>query len=150
MKNQSPVIDEILQGKTLKIYWYLLTHPESGIREIQRKLKIASPSTVSYHLNKLVSVGLITKSTKTDKYSVEEATKSGIIGLYIKLGRLMVPRFVFYTTFFGIGIIFYFILIISRRQLTFFAEDFLFLFFMINGLVVFAYEAYRIWTMKPL
>ncbi|WP_455140437.1 hypothetical protein [Candidatus Hodarchaeum mangrovi] len=30
--------EELLQGKTLRIYWFLLEHPNTGIREIDRQL----------------------------------------------------------------------------------------------------------------
>ena len=99
MEEQS---DELLQGKTMKIYWFLLTHGESGIREIKRHLKISSPSTVSYHMNKLVDAGLVSKSA-TDKYTVEETAKTGIFGLYVKIGTRMIPRMLFYISFFAIG-----------------------------------------------
>lgn len=142
-------LDELLQGKTLKIYWFLLTHGECGIREIQRDLKISSPSTVSYHIDKLVEVGLVSKS-KTEKYSVEEQAQSGILGLYVKIGTRMIPRILFYLSFFLIGIILYILVMLNRGISIIYLEDFLFLFFSICGIAFFCYEAYRIWAMKPL
>lgn len=141
--------DDLLQGKTLKIYWYLLTHGESGVREIKRHLKIPSPSTVSYHISKLVDAGLVSKS-ETDKYLIEEKVQTGILGLYVKIGKRMIPRMVFYISFFAIGLLLYFVVIINRDSTILFTEDFLFLFFSISGLVFFSYEAYNIATMKPL
>ncbi|MFX0090497.1 MAG: ArsR family transcriptional regulator [Candidatus Hodarchaeota archaeon] len=141
-------IDELLQGKTLKIYWFLLTHGECGIREIQSELKFSSPSTVSYHINKLVDEGLVSKS-ETNKYFVEETVKSGIIGLYVKIGRRMIPRIFFYLSFFSIGTVLYLLLIINRSGLTLFIEDFIFLIFSISAIAFFCYEAYRIWAIKP-
>ncbi len=141
--------DELLQTKTMKIYWFLLTHDESGIREIQRDLGISSPSTVSYHINKLVNAGLVSKST-TEKYTVEETIKSGIFGLYVKIGTRMIPRMLFYLSFFTIGIIFYLLLILNRGIFYIHVEDFLFLFFIISGIIFISYETYRIWAMKPL
>ncbi|MFX1283249.1 MAG: ArsR family transcriptional regulator [Promethearchaeota archaeon] len=141
--------DELLQGKTMKIYWFLLTHGESGIREIKRHLKIASPSTVSYHMNKLVEAGLVSKST-AEKYIVEETVKSGIFGLYIKIGTRMIPRMLFYISFFTIGCFLYLLVILNRGTVIIHTEDFLFIFFLVSGIIFFSYETYRIWTMKPL
>ncbi|MFX1505854.1 MAG: ArsR family transcriptional regulator [Promethearchaeota archaeon] len=141
--------DELLQGKTMKIYWFLLTHGESGIREIKRDLKISSPSTVSYHMNKLVDAGLASKSA-TDKYTVEETVKTGIFGLFIKIGTHMIPRMLFYISFFTIGCLLYLAVMLSRETFVIHTEDFLFLFFVICGTIFFSYEAYRIWIMKPL
>ena len=146
MEEQS---DELLEGKTLKIYWFLLTHGESGIREVKRHLKIASPSTVSYHMNKLVEAGLVSKST-ADKYAVEETVKTGIFGLYVKIGTRMIPRMLFYISFLTIGCFFYLLVMFNRGTIVIHTEDFLFLFFLVCGIIFFSYETYRIWTMKPL
>ena len=102
--NFPPNIDELLQGKTLKIYWYLLTNDFRSVREIQRDLKFSSPSIVSYHIAKLVESGLVSKETN-DNYKVIDTVKTGIIGLYVKFGRIMIPRMFFYigTLFFIIG-----------------------------------------------
>ncbi|MFX1423620.1 MAG: ArsR family transcriptional regulator [Promethearchaeota archaeon] len=146
MEEQS---DELLQGKTMKIYWFLLTHGESGIREIKRHLKISSPSTVSYHINKLVDAGLVSKLS-TEKYHVEEPVKTGIFGLFIKIGTRMIPRMLFYISFFTVGCFLYLLVIFNRETAIIYTEDFLFFIFMISGIIFFSYEAYRIWTMKPL
>ncbi|MFX0015819.1 MAG: ArsR family transcriptional regulator [Promethearchaeota archaeon] len=146
MEEQS---DELLQGKTMKIYWFLLTHGESGIREIKRHLKISSPSTVSYHINKLVDAGLVSKLS-TEKYHVEETVKTGIFGLFIKIGTRMIPRMLFYISFFTVGCFLYLLVIFNRETAIIYTEDFLFFIFMISGIIFFSYEAYRIWTMKPL
>ncbi|WP_455139495.1 helix-turn-helix domain-containing protein [Candidatus Hodarchaeum mangrovi] len=141
-------INEVLKGKTLQIYWYLLRSGNSGVREIQKKLKISSSSTVHYHLNKLVSLGLV-KQDKMEKYFIEEKVKIGIIGLYIKIGRRMIPRMLFYLSFFGIsGVLFVTYLILRPHPLQ--LSDLLFLLFSIVGIGIFLYETYKIWNMQPL
>ena len=79
------ISEDLLQGKTLKVYWFLLEHANSGVREIDRQLGFNSPSTVLYHINKLVEVGLVEKTTQ-DKYTAKEYVSSGILGLYLKIG----------------------------------------------------------------
>lgn len=133
----------------MKVYWYILTRGESGIREIQRNLKISSPSTVSYHVNKLVDAEYILK-LDNDKYCVIEPVKSGIIKLYFKIGRLMIPRMIFYLSFFAICAILYIFLMFSRRMFVIYAEDAFFLLLSMGGMLFFLFETYRIWTMKPL
>ena len=140
---------DLLEGKTMKIYWFLLTHGESGIREISRSLKVTSPATISYHMNKLVEAGLVEKSA-TDKYFVEKPVQSGVLGLYTKIGTLMIPRMIFYISLFVFGFIIYLLLMFSRSLPSIFVEDFLCLFFLISGISFFSYEAYRIWSMKPI
>ena len=74
MKSVDPAVDDLLKGKTMQIYWYLLSHGQSGIREIQKNLNIPSSSTVSYHMTKLVNAGLVVQNIKTDKYFIKEET----------------------------------------------------------------------------
>ncbi len=149
MEEKPQHLEDLLQGKTIKIYWFLLTHGESGIREISRCLKVSSPSTISYHMNKLIEAGLVEKSAD-DKYLVGETVQSGVLGLYTKIGTLMIPRMIFYISLFVFGLIIYLLLIFSRSVPAIFVEDFLCLFFLISGVSFFSYETYRIWSMKPI
>ena len=149
MEEKPEQLKDLLQGKTMKIYWFLLTHGESGIREISRSLKVSSPATISYHINKLVEAGLVEKSS-ADKYFVGETVQSGVLGLYTKIGTLMIPRMIFYISLFVFGLIIYLLLMLSRSVPSIFVEDFLCLFFLISGVSFFSYEAYRIWSMKPI
>ena len=149
MEEKSEHLKDLLQGKTIKIYWFLLTHGESGIREISRSLKVTSPATISYHINKLVEAGLVEKSA-ADKYFVGETVQSGVLGLYTKIGTLMIPRMIFYISLFVFGLFIYLLLMLSRSVPSIFVEDILCLFFLISGVSFFSYEAYRIWSMKPI
>ncbi len=142
-------VDDLLSGKTLQIYWYLLTHDNAGIREIQKELKIPSPSTVSYHINKLVKENLVVQSDKSGKYLVKSEVKNGIIGLYIKIGRRMIPRMLFYSSFFSIGFLLFSLLLILRGGNLSIVEI-LFLFFSLSAACIFIFETYKIWNMKPL
>ncbi|MFX1256192.1 MAG: winged helix-turn-helix domain-containing protein [Promethearchaeota archaeon] len=154
MKNQEEIMDyteELLKGKTMKIYWYLLCKGESGVREIQRALKFSTPGTVAYHIKKLEDVGLVSQSTESDKYFIEQRVRTGIFGLYIKIGHRMIPRIIFYLSFCTVGVILYFLHILVRSSIPhFYTEDILFLFFSLSAIAFFLYEAFRISTMKPL
>ena len=141
--------EELLQGKTLKVYWFLLEHPNSGIREIDRRLGFNSPATVLYQINKLVEGGLV-KKTVEDKYTATEYVKSGILGLYLKIGSKMIPRMIFYLSFFVVSLILYFFLLFSRNPFIFYTEDFLAFLIGFSSIFFFALEFYRIWTLKPL
>ncbi|UCG01259.1 MAG: winged helix-turn-helix transcriptional regulator [Candidatus Heimdallarchaeota archaeon] len=140
--------EDLLRGKTLQIYWYLLTHGSSGIREIQKELKIPSPSTVSYHINKLVQAELVIQSEKTGKYLVKSEVKEGIMGLYIKIGRKMIPRMLLYLSFFSIGSLLSILIILFKGNIT--PVEFLFLLFSLSAAGIFIYETYKMWNMKPL
>ena len=148
MVESTDSLDEMLKGKTLQIYWYLLLAGKSGVREVQKVLNIPSSSTVHYHLNKLLNAGLVNQDT-SDKYFVDEPVKSGILGLYIKIGRRMIPRMIFYLTFFLVcGLMYFIFLVMNSNPIT--LVDGLFLILSLSGASFFTYETYRIWKMKPL
>ncbi|MHA2281598.1 MAG: hypothetical protein ACXAC5_12195 [Promethearchaeota archaeon] len=62
----------VFQDKTLQAYWYILTRNRTGVREIQKVLKMASPETASYQINKLVKAGIISKNEENGKYYIKE------------------------------------------------------------------------------
>jgi len=92
------VIESQLKGKTLQIYWYLLGSPSSrvGVREIQRSLSLSSPSVASHHLEKLLSLGLVEKSM-TGEYFLVQEIKVGLLKFFTRIGRFLVPRYLFYS-----------------------------------------------------
>jgi hypothetical protein len=149
MNSYKSVAEDLLKGKTLQIYWYLLSHGQSGIREIQKQLNIPSSSTVSYHMNKLVNAGLVLQNIKTDKYYIKEEVKTGVLGLYVKFGGLLIPRMAFYLSFSLTFLISTLLLVISR-SLPLRLEDFLFLVFNSLISIIFCFEAIRTYKMKPL
>ncbi len=92
------VIESQLKGKTLQVYWYLLRSQGSsvGVREIQRSLGLSSPSVAAHHLEKLLSLGLVDKSM-TGEYFLAQEIKVGLLRFFTRLGRFLVPRFLFYS-----------------------------------------------------
>ena len=52
-----------LRGTTLRVYWELFRKNRPlGVREIQRSLKLSSPSTSLYHLEKIRELGVAEKN----------------------------------------------------------------------------------------
>lgn len=149
MQEDNAPADELLHGKALQIYWYLLSAGESGIRDIQRNLGISSPSLVHYQINKLVSQGLVQQNATTEKYFIAEPLKTGIFSFYIILGKKLIPRFLFYLSFLIMGLILYLLVIFSRNPFLFYLEDFLFLSFNILGIVFFSFEGYKVNKLRP-
>jgi hypothetical protein len=101
-------IESELKGKTLQIYWYMLRSPGShvGVREIQRTLHLSSPSVASHHLEKLVALRLVDK-TRTGEYYVTQEIKVGLLRFFTRLGRFLVPRYLFYSVWFTTMLITY-------------------------------------------
>ncbi|WP_309492333.1 hypothetical protein [Candidatus Hecatella orcuttiae] len=99
-KDEEAFLEAVLRGKTLRVYWYLLKrggdHP-IGVREVQRALGFSSPSVALHHLEKLRDLKLLDKTG--GEYLVAREVKVGFLRLFLKLGRLVLPRYLFYAVF---------------------------------------------------
>lgn len=86
--------DDILRGKTLEVYRYLLKKGKPvGTREVQRALQFSSPSLAVYHLSKLEDAGLLKR--QDGDYVVDRV----ILEDSVKISRFVVPRYLFYAIF---------------------------------------------------
>lgn len=93
MKNDE---DAVLVGKTLSVYRYALKKGKPiGIREVQRALKLSSPTLSAYHLSKLERTGLLRQTI--EGYVVDKV----ILRNFVRLKRLLIPRYLFYSLFFA-------------------------------------------------
>lgn len=139
-------IESELKGKTLMVYWYLLRSPSSavGVREIQRTLGFSSPSVAAHHLDKLLELGLVDKRA-TGEYFLVQEVKVGILRFFTKLGRFLVPRYLFYsvlmTTMLSLYLVFY--------GLTGGVHSIAALSFGLVSCFSLWYETIRLWTEKP-
>ncbi len=86
--------EDVLRGRTLDIYRYVLKNKRpTGVREVQRALRLSSPRLASYHLDKLEEAGFLKKTR--EGYVVERV----FLRHSVRLGRLLVPRYFFYSIF---------------------------------------------------
>ena len=142
-------LEYALRGKAWKVYWYLLKKgsPQS-VREVQRALHFSSPSVASHHMEQLRQLGLVEKEELGGHYFLVNEVKIGVLRHYVKLGKLLFPRYflyaVFSTTFYAA------FLILFMPGANFFARENLFLVsFGAVVCAVFWYEAYRMWSLRP-
>lgn len=140
----------LLQGMTLKVYWYFLTRGEMGIRELQRDLRVSSPGTITYQVKKLVEAGLVEKNDETDKYFIKEEVKSGILGFYVRFGYKMIPRFSLYLIVYFTGVLWFLINTLTNGD-SYMTDinNLVFLMYIVFGIGVFIFESYKIWKMNP-
>jgi len=91
------LVEAELKGKTLLVYMHLLraNRPSVGVREVQRALGFSSPSIASYHLNKLMDLGLV--DSERGDYSLVREVKVGVLRHFVTLGGFMLPRLLFYA-----------------------------------------------------
>jgi len=96
-----------VRGTTLRVYWNVFKSEDSvGVREIQRACGLASPSTALHHLEKLRELGVVQKD-EYGKYRLMEQVKVGTLRLFLKFGKLVLPRYLFYAVFFSASLVLY-------------------------------------------
>jgi len=96
-----------IHGTTLRVYWHLFrTARPVGVRETQRSLAMSSPSTALYHLEKLRELG-VTGKDQTGQYFILDNIQIGTLRMFLKIGRLILPRYLFYALFFTAALIAY-------------------------------------------
>jgi len=139
-------IESELKGKTLLVYWHLLksSGTQVGVREIQRSLKLSSPSVAAHHLEKLISLGLVDKS-RTGEYYLTQEVRVGLLRFFTRLGRFLVPRYLFYSVWFSTMLLVY---------LTLYGHDgsvhnlVAVIFGVLSSLILW-FETVRLWREKP-
>jgi len=92
--------EDVLRGLTLKVYHYVLrSGHEVGIREVQRALKLSSPTLAVYHLEKLEQAGFLKKGAMG--YTVDKIYVRNLV----RLRNLLIPKYFFYAWFFSSAVI---------------------------------------------
>jgi len=136
-----------LRGKAWKVYWFLLkTGSPMSVREVQRALHFSSPSVAHHHLEQLRDLGLVEKQDIGGHYVLVGEVKIGVLRHYVKLGKLLFPRYFFYALFSTVFYVAYLLFLVQD----FFVRETLFI--IVFGAIIcaiFWYEAYRVWSMRP-
>lgn len=145
LENESE-LDYMLKGKAWKVYWLLLKSGHSmSVREVAKALRFSSPSVANHHLEQLCQIGLVRKEDIGGNYALVSEVKIGVLRHFVKLGRLMFPRYIFYALFSSVFYIAYLTLFLesyTRESL------FVIAFGAIISIILW-YEAIRFWRLKP-
>lgn len=144
--NDDSELEYSLRGKAWKVYWFLLKNGNPvGVREVQRALHFSSPSIAFHHLEQLRELGLVEKQDVGGQYVLVGEVKIGVLRHYVKLGKLLFPRFFFYALFSTVFYLSYMLLMVSSLT-----RDNLFIIsFGAIVCAIFWFEAYRVWAMRP-
>jgi predicted DNA-binding transcriptional regulator len=135
-----------LRGKDWQVYWLLLKHGRPmSVREVQRILHFSSPSVAQHHLEQLRELGLVAKQDVGGSYSLVSEVKIGVLRHFIKLGKMLFPRYFFYALFSTTFYIAY--IAVLMHGLT--RENLFILSFGAIVTAIFWYEAARVWSMRP-
>ncbi len=139
-------IQQVLKGKCLAVYFYMLRHNEAlSLRDIQRGVGLSSPSLALYHLNNLKELGLVEQNPH-DGYQVIKRVRVGILRFFVGSGRYLLPRYTFYSLFFSS-------LLVST--LITFGLAFTPVYLLLIGVLfivalVFWYETLQVWRNRPI
>ncbi len=144
--NEEANLEYALRGKAWRVYWFLLKNGSPvTVREVQRGLHFSSPSVAYHHLEQLRELGLVQKEELGGHYTLVSEVKIGVLRHYIKLGKVLFPRYFFYAVFSTTFYIAYLLLLVQS-----FTRDNLFIIsFGAIVCLVFWYEAIRVWSMRP-
>ena len=67
-----------------------------GVRETQRSLTLSSASVALYHLEKLREIGVAEKD-EMGQYSLREKVQVGSLKMFLRVGHVILPRYLFYA-----------------------------------------------------
>jgi len=135
-----------LRGKAWKVYWLLLKNGRPmSVREVQKTLNFSSPSVAQHHLDQLCELGLVQKQEIGGQYALVNDIKIGVLRHFVKLGRLLFPRYFFYAVFSTVSYLIYLLLFVHGIT----QENLFMITFGAIIVAIFWYEAIRVWLMKP-
>jgi hypothetical protein len=93
--------NDVLTGNTAQVYRYAIKRRRPvGVREVQRALKLSSPTLAAYHLDKLEEAGLLKQTS--DGYIVEKL----VLENFVRLRQLLLPKYLFYFAVFASAVLF--------------------------------------------
>jgi DNA-binding transcriptional ArsR family regulator len=106
-RGDQQAIEAELKGTTLRVYWEVFKSPRPvGVREIQRLIRFSSPSTALYHLEKLRELGVVRKD-EYGHYVPAEEIRPSQFRMFLRIGKVILPRYVFYAVFFVGAVVMY-------------------------------------------
>ena len=138
-------VDSRLKGNTLRVYIYALKKRKVGVREVQRSLGMSNSSLAQYHLVKLKEMGLL--SENNGEYEIQNVVDVQVMRDFLRLGTLMVPRFLIYALFFTVLTLYFGFISVQNYSDT----PIVTLLLVLLGVasVIFWYETQKAWRSAP-
>lgn len=134
-----------LKGNTLRVYLYVLKSTGNvGVREVQRALGFSSPTLAAYHLDKLVELELLEK--KYGEYKLVREVRVGVLKQFIRIGRVMLPRHLFYASLFTTLLVLYTVYLVGFERVS--LSSIFALIFGALGVITSWYETLKAWREK--
>lgn len=136
-------VEQKIKGRTLDVYLYILKkHDKVGVREVQRALEFSSSSLAVYHIDKLIELGIVDRD-QYGRYFLVEKPSVNEMKPFMHIGRIVVPRLLFYAVIFSTLSAFYLLFGSSLSYA-------LAVITVMTAAGIFWYEAFTIWKAAPL
>lgn len=129
-----------LKGNTVRVYLFLMKNGPCELREVQRGLKLSTPSLAAYHLSKLVQSGIVGR-TADGKYTVVTDISAEILDGYVKFGKRIIPQLFFLTIIFT-AILGYYLYLVWKFPLD--TDDLVTIVYSLS-IIVLWYETIKVW-----
>jgi len=140
-KEDTDKVERELKGKTLQVYVYMLKKKEPvGVREIQRDLNFSSPSVANYHIEKLVSLNVVSQD-EYGRYFLSQKAQISVLESFVNVGGRTIPRMSFFAAFFTTLLVAYVVLNIHSINIHAIG-------FAIAGAAAFWFETVRVWRRR--
>jgi hypothetical protein len=130
----------VIKGNTVRVYLFVLKNGPCELREVQRGLKLSTPSLASYHLSRLVQSGVVGR-TEDGKYVSVRDISADLIDGYVKFGRRIIPQLFLLTLAFT-AILGYYVYVVWRFPLD--RDDYVTIVYSLS-IIVLWYETIKVW-----
>ena len=135
-KGRTPAI----RGNTVRVYLFVLRNGPCELRDVQRALKLSTPSLAFYHLSRLVQTGIVNRS-EDGRYVVVSDISADLLDGYVKFGRRIIPQLFFLSLIFT-AILGYYLSLVWRLPLD--RDDIVTIIYSFS-IIVLWYETVRVW-----
>jgi len=129
-----------IRGNTVRVYLFVLRNGPCELRDVQRALKLSTPSLAFYHLSRLVQAGNVNR-TEDGRYIAVTDISADLLDGYVKFGKRIFPQLFFLTLIFT-AILVYYAYLIWRVPLDW--DDAVTLVFSLSVIVLW-YETLKVW-----
>jgi len=129
-----------IKGNTIRVYLFVLKNGPCELREVQRALKLSTPSLAFYHLSRLVQAGVVSR-TEDGRFIVVTDISADLLDGYVKFGRQIIPQFFFLTLIFT-AILAYYVYLVWRLPLE--TDDIVTIVYSLS-IILLWYETIKIW-----
>jgi hypothetical protein len=129
-----------IRGNTVRVYLFVLRNGPCELRDVQRGLKLSTPSLAFYHLSRLVESGNV-KRTEDGKYVALTDISADLLEGYVRFGRRIIPQLFFITLIFT-GILGYYVSLIWKAPLD--LDDAVTIVYSLSVIVLW-YETIKVW-----